>query len=129
MTDTTTTTHITDLRTVGIPVSAQAEALRFYVETLGFEKRLDVPMGEGARWIEVAPSGAGTSIALVSRPAEGPTGVDTGIRLTSGDVAADHAALKAAGVDVDAEIIPFPVPMFSFRDRDGNRLVIVGTGG
>jgi len=26
---------------------------------------------------------------------------------------------------VDAEVIPFPVPMFIFRDPDGNRLVIV----
>ena len=129
MTDTTTTTHITELRTVGIPVSAQDEALRFYTETLGFEKRLDVPMGEGERWIEVAPPGAGTSIALVRRQAHGPIGVDTGIRLTSEDVTADHAALQAAGIDVDADIIPFPVPMFSFRDPDGNRFVIVGTGG
>ena len=129
MTDTTTTTHITDLRTVGIPVAAQDEALRFYTETLGFEKRLDVPMGEGARWIEVAPPGAGASIALVRRPPDRPIGVDTGIRLTSADVAADHAALLAAGVDADPEIIPFPVPMFSFRDPDGNRLVIVGTAG
>jgi len=52
--------------------------------------------------------------------------MDTGVRLTSEDVAADHAQLKALGVDVDPEIIPFPVPMFAFRDADGNRLVIVG---
>jgi catechol 2,3-dioxygenase-like lactoylglutathione lyase family enzyme len=128
MADTTTKTHITDVRTVGIPVSAQDQAVQFYVETLGFEKRMDVPMGENERWIEVAPPGGAASIALVRRPADGPIGVDTGVRLTSRDVVADHAALQAAGVDVDAEVIPFPVPMFSFRDPDGNRLVIVGTG-
>jgi predicted enzyme related to lactoylglutathione lyase len=35
--------------------------------------------------------------------------------------------LKAAGADVDAEILRIPgVPaMFSFRDPDGNRLYIV----
>jgi hypothetical protein len=33
--------------------------------------------------------------------------------------------MRAAGVDVDAEIIPFPVPMFLFRDVDGNSLVVV----
>jgi hypothetical protein len=26
---------------------------------------------------------------------------------------------------VDAEILLYPVPMFAFRDQDGNRLVIV----
>jgi catechol 2,3-dioxygenase-like lactoylglutathione lyase family enzyme len=127
MTDTTTRTHITEVRSVGIPVSAQDDAVRFYAETLGFEKRMDVPVGEDERWIEVAPPGGGASIALV-RTADGPIGVDTGIRLTSQDVVADHAALQATGADVDAEVIPFPVPMFSFRDPDGNRLVIVGTG-
>jgi len=129
MPDTTTATHIGTVRTIAIPVSSQDEALRFYVETLGFTKGMDVPMGEGARWIEVAPPGGGASIALVRPEAGAPIGVDTGIRLTSEDVGADHAQLGAAGVDVDPEVIPVPVPMFSFRDPDGNRLVIVGTGG
>ncbi len=57
---------ITDVRTVGVPVSDQDRAIDFYVGTLGFEKRLDVDMGGGRRWIEVAPSGAATSIALVT---------------------------------------------------------------
>ena len=129
MPDTTTATHIATVRTIAIPVSSQDEALRFYVETLGFTKAMEAPMGEGARWIEVAPPGGGASIALVRPEAGAPIGVDTGIRLTSEDVGADHAQLGAAGVDVDPEVIPVPVPMFSFRDPDGNRLVIVGTGG
>ena len=122
-------THIKDVRTVGIPVAAQDAALQFYLEKLGFEKRMDATFGEGERWIEVAPPGAAVTIALVGRHAGEPVGVDTGVRLTSDDVAADHARLRDLGVDVDAEIIPFPVPMFAFRDADGNRLVIVGQGG
>jgi catechol 2,3-dioxygenase-like lactoylglutathione lyase family enzyme len=122
-------THIKDVRTVGIPVAAQEAALDFYVGKLGFEKRLDAAFGEGERWVEVAPPGASTTLALVRRPAGESGGTDTGVRLTSGDVAADHAQLQALGVDVDAEIVPFPVPMFAFRDVDGNRLVIVGQGG
>jgi predicted enzyme related to lactoylglutathione lyase len=47
------------------------------------------------------------------------------VRFSTEDAAADHRALQAGGVDVDAEIIPYPVPMFTFRDPDGNRLVIV----
>ena len=107
----------------------QDEALDFYVGKLGFEKRLDAAFGEGQRWVEVAPPGGSTTIALIRRPAGASGGTDTGVRLTSDDVAADHAQLRDLGVDVDAEIMPFPVPMFAFRDVDGNRLVIVGRGG
>jgi catechol 2,3-dioxygenase-like lactoylglutathione lyase family enzyme len=129
MSETRQMTHITDVRTVGIPVAAQEPALDFYVGKLGFEKRLDAAFGEGERWVEVAPPGGTTTIALIRRPAGESAGADTGVRLTSDDVTADHAQLRALGVDVDAEIIPFPVPMFAFRDADGNRLVVVGRGG
>ena len=129
MDDTQERTHIADVRTVGVPVTDQDAALEFYVEKLGFEKQMDAQLGEGERWVEVAPSGATTTIALVLQRAGEPIGVDTGVRFTSSDVAGDHAQLRARGVDVDAELITFPVPMFSFRDADGNRLVIVGTGG
>ena len=60
-----TRTCITEIRTVGVPVTGQDHALEFYVGKLGFEKRLDVPNGDGERWIEVAPPGAATTIALV----------------------------------------------------------------
>jgi catechol 2,3-dioxygenase-like lactoylglutathione lyase family enzyme len=127
MTDAKTLTHIGDVRTIAIPVADQERALAFYVEKLGFEKRMDAEFGQGQRWIEVAAPGASTTIAL-TRDGDG-AGTDTGIRLTSSDVAGDHAQLRERGVDVDAEIIPFPVPMFSLRDADGNRLVIVGDAG
>ena len=92
----------------------------------GPNQRLDAPFG-GARWIEVAPPGGTTSIALA---AGGSTGVDTGIRLTTADAEATHAALQAAGADVDPEILRYPgvPPMFAFRDPDGNRLVLVEAG-
>ncbi|GAA5119741.1 VOC family protein [Pseudonocardia adelaidensis] len=116
-------TRITDVTTVAVPVRDQDEALAFYVDVLGFGKRLDAPFG-GGRWVTVAPAGASTSIALV---AGDRTGVDTGIRLATADAAADHEHLRAAGVDVDAEILRYPgVPaMFTFRDADGNTLVVV----
>ena len=59
-------TPITDVRTVGVPVADQDRALAFYLEKLGFEKRLDAPVEQlGGRWIEVAPPRAATTIALV----------------------------------------------------------------
>lgn len=116
--------HITDVGTIGVPVADQERALSFYRDALGFEVGIDAPFGEGSRWVEVAPRGATTSVALV-RDAGIPPGIDTGIRFTTSDAAADHAALLERGVDVDPEVIPYPVPMFTLRDPDGNRLYVV----
>ena len=98
---TETGTRITEVRTVGVPVVDQDRALAFYVDTLGFEKRHEFPLGEGKRWIEVAPTGATTTIALVPAYEGVPAGVETGIRFTTQDADADHADLRARGVDVD----------------------------
>jgi catechol 2,3-dioxygenase-like lactoylglutathione lyase family enzyme len=116
---------ITGLHAVGIPVTDQGRAEEFY-RSLGFETRLDVPMGEDAQWIEVAPPGTAVTLALESAHAERPAGVETGIRLTTGDVDAAHAAMAAQGVDVD-DVLRWPgvPPMFAFRDQDGNGLEIV----
>jgi lactoylglutathione lyase len=117
---------ITDVRTVGVPVSDQDRALAFYGGVLGFETRLDSPF-PGGRWIEVAPPGATTTIALTATQEGTSAGVDTGVRFTTGNATADHAALSAAGVDVDPEVLRFPgvPPMFSLRDPDGNTLYVV----
>jgi catechol 2,3-dioxygenase-like lactoylglutathione lyase family enzyme len=87
------------------------------------QTRLDAPFG-GGRWLEVAPPGGTTSLALVT---DRPAGIDTGIRLTTPDAAAAHAALRAAGVDTDPEVLRYPgvPPMFAVRDPDGNRLVLL----
>ena len=125
MSKTETRTHITQVGTIGVPVADQDRALEFYVQKLGFETRMDAAFGEGQRWIEVAPPGSGTTIALAQTRTGFPAGVDTGLRLSTEDAAADHASLRERGVDVDPELIPYPVPMFTFRDPDGNRLYIV----
>jgi catechol 2,3-dioxygenase-like lactoylglutathione lyase family enzyme len=122
-------TNVTHVTTVMVPVSDQEKAIEFYVEKLGCEKRVDVPFGGGERWVEVAPSGATTTVSLVV-PREGePTGIDTRVAFATTDIDADHATLKARGVDVDEEVMrmgdPVP-PMFFFRDLEGNKLLIVG---
>ena len=124
MTDTTTTTHITGIGTVAVPVDDQERALGFYVGTLGFAIWMDAEFAPGQRWIEVAPAGAPASIALVRSRPENPAGVDTGIRLSTTNAADDHAALRAQGVEV-GELMPEPVPMFVIRDPDANTLYIV----
>lgn len=124
-----TATRLSKIGLVVVPVSDQDRAIEFYTERLGFEKRADVPFGDGYRWVEVAPAGAVTTIAIVPPPPGQPTdGQQTGIALHSADIDADHAALRAQGVDVDAEVSrmgdPVP-PIFWFRDQDGNTLMVV----
>ncbi len=114
---------------VSVTVADTDRAIDFYVNTLGFEKVVDVPMGEEMRWVEVALPGTVTTIALAPPPQDREAdGSQTGIFIDTSDVDADHAALKAAGVDVDEEVTrwgdPVP-PMFWLRDPDGNSLVIV----
>jgi catechol 2,3-dioxygenase-like lactoylglutathione lyase family enzyme len=124
-----TRTRISKVGIVVVPVSDQERAIAFYVDTLGFEKRTDVPVGDGYRWVEVAPVDAVTTIAIVPPPPGKPAGnVETGIAFHTDDVDADHAEMQANGVDVDAEVSrmgdPVP-PMFWFRDPDGNTLMVV----
>jgi catechol 2,3-dioxygenase-like lactoylglutathione lyase family enzyme len=128
MPETQTKIGITSIATVIVPVSDQDKALDFYVDTLGFEKRTDIAYGSGERWLEVAPPGAATTIAIVP-PREGdPVGVNTRVAFTTDDIDADHANLQTRGVDTDPEIMrmgdPVP-PMFFFRDPDGNNFLIV----
>jgi catechol-2,3-dioxygenase len=47
----TTATRLSKIGVVVIPVTDQERALEFYVDTLGFEKRADVPFGNGYRWV------------------------------------------------------------------------------
>jgi catechol 2,3-dioxygenase-like lactoylglutathione lyase family enzyme len=130
MSDTTTSSRITQVGTVMVPVSDQDRAIAFYTDKLGFELRADIPFGNGDRWVEVAPAGATTTIAIVA-PREGEAvGIETRVGFSTSDVDADHAGLRAAGVDVDAEVMrmgdPVP-PMFFFRDLDGNKFMVVET--
>jgi catechol 2,3-dioxygenase-like lactoylglutathione lyase family enzyme len=115
------TTMISGLSTVAIPVSDQDRA-RSLFERLGFELRFDADLGNGFRWIEVAPAGAATSIALVAAGDDLPAGIDTGIRLVAPDA---RAELIALGLDV-GELLDWQTAplMFSFQDPDGNRLYV-----
>jgi lactoylglutathione lyase len=119
-------TTITDVRTIGINVRDQAKALAFFTETLGFEKRLDAPISPTMRWVEVAPPGASTSIALNAAQDAQDVGTDTGIRFTVPDAAAEHTSMEGDGVAV-GELLQWPdvPPMFAFDDPDGNRFYIV----
>ncbi|MEO3892666.1 VOC family protein [Nonomuraea sp. B5E05] len=117
---------VTGVRTVSVPVDDQEQALRFYVDTLGFTVLRDESIPTG-RWIELAPGGDNVVVTL-EQATEGVTRGPITIRFTTDDAAAAHAALNAAGVDID-EILQWPgvPPMFAFRDPDGNAFSITET--
>src|ERR1044072_1596565 len=132
MTDTAKGTRLTEVGRVAVTVADQDRALDFYVNTLGFEKRADIPFGDGMRWIEVGPQGAPTGIALVlPREGQQASAYATGLILTSEDIDADHATLRSRGVDTDPEVqrwaAPAP-PMFGSRAADGTALRVGENG-
>src|SRR6476620_1377277 len=95
MTKLSTKLNVHTVGRVCVTVADSDRAIEFYVDTLGFEKVVDVPMGPDMRWVEVAIPGQTTTIALAPPP-EGKQagGSETGICLDTSDVDADHAALK-----------------------------------
>src|SRR3954451_21752643 len=114
--------NLTQVGRVAVSVADTDRAIDFYVNTLGFEKVVDLPMGPDSRWVEV-------TVALAPPPpGKQAGGAETGIILDTTDVDSDHAALRDAGVDVDAEVARYGEgipPMFWLRDPDGNSLCIV----
>ena len=124
---TKTASRIGEINLVIVVSTDQDRSVEFY-ESLGFEKRTDIPFGDGYRWVEVYPPNGTTGIALAPPQHENQTGVHTGISLTSDDIDATHAHFTSLGVDVDAQVArmggPVP-PMFWFRDPDHNTLMVV----
>ncbi len=55
---------ITDFGSFTLVVRNQDEALAYYTEVLGFEKRADNSMGETQRWVTVAPRDAQVELVL-----------------------------------------------------------------
>lgn len=119
-------TTITDVRSIGVNVTNQDDAIAFYVDTLGFEKRLDAPISPTMRWIEVAPPGASTSIALNVKDGASGEAADTGIRFVVPNAEAEHASMHERGVNV-GELLRWDgvPPMYTFDDPDGNRFYVV----
>jgi catechol 2,3-dioxygenase-like lactoylglutathione lyase family enzyme len=123
---TITSSHITGIRTVSIPVESQDGALRFYVDTLGFTLLRDAPTPNG-RWIELAPGDDSVILTLEPAAANMTRGA-IGVRFTTDDIEDAHAALTDRKVEAD-DILRWPgIPaMFAFRDPDGNAYSITAT--
>jgi catechol 2,3-dioxygenase-like lactoylglutathione lyase family enzyme len=117
-------------------VDDQDEALRFYTEKLGFEKKTDEPMGPDARFITVAPEQDDTvEIYLDSvKGMEGEeadrraamVGEQPALAFTVDDCHAAYETLRERGVEFTSEPEEQPYGIQAVaRDLYGNGLVLV----
>jgi len=95
------------LARVTVVVRDYDEAIAYYTDSLGFELVEDTPVGNGKRWVVVAPRG-GAGAALLLAKAANPRQLDrvgdqTGGRvflfLHTDDFQRDYARYRARGVE------------------------------
>ena len=122
---------ITTVTHASIWVKDQDEALKFYRDTLGFKVVSDNATSmPGYRWLTVAPpqqDGFELVLNLATTPEQlagvGRQGI---FILTSSDIRADYAALKAAGVKIQTDVNVNPWGSdFVFEDLYGNDFDVV----
>jgi lactoylglutathione lyase len=100
--DSPSPTTVSNIGVVMFTVADQDAALAFYTEKLGFEVRGDSRFGEHGemRWLEVAPPGSRTRLALNPPMFDEPGGSSIGVE--TADVLGEHARLTAVGgIDLD----------------------------
>ena len=121
-----------------IPVLDQDKALTFYTETLGFVKKVDIPLSEHSRWLTVVSREDPEGIEILLEPAPNhfePAKVyqkalfDAGIPYTqfsSANVQRDYDRLKSAGVEFSVAPTEFgTVKIAVFNDTCGNHIQLV----
>ena len=96
------------IRLSSVFVGDQEKALRFYTETLGFEKKVDMPVGE-FRWLTVVSPEEPAAAELVLEPNANPAAAtyqsamhESGIPLASfqvDDIDNEYQRLAAVGVE------------------------------
>lgn len=94
------------LAMVTLVVSDYDKAIAWFTGKLGFALLSDTPLGDGKRWVVVAPpQGSGGRLLLAKAVGEvqsarigDQTGGRVGFFLETDDFARDHAAFSAAGV-------------------------------
>jgi uncharacterized glyoxalase superfamily protein PhnB len=120
---------ISNIHSTTVVVADQDKALDFYVNTLGWEKAIDQPMGPEMRFLTVVPPGATTQLVLAHPGWAGDDlkrGGHTGISFTTTDVDADYKTLSERGVQFmkPVETMPWGDKATWFYDIDGNEFFL-----
>lgn len=115
---------INSFEIISVPVADQQRALQFYRDVLGFDLLREEPMGPSAKWIQLAPKGCATTVALVTWfDAMRPGGLQ-GVMLNVTDIDGDHRDLSARGLKL-TEIQQQPWGRYAmFSDPDGNGWIL-----
>jgi len=109
---------------VSVPVSDQEKSKKFYLDVVGFDLIREEPMGPGMKWIQLAPKGCATTIALVNWFDTMRPGGLQGVMLNVTDIEQDHATLTARGLKL-SDIKQEPWGRFvTFSDPDGNGWIL-----
>jgi catechol 2,3-dioxygenase-like lactoylglutathione lyase family enzyme len=115
---------INSVEIISVPVADQQRAKEFYRDILGFDLLREEPMGPSAKWIQLAPQGCATTIALVTWFDSMRPGGLQGVMLNVTDIDRDHRDLEARGLKL-SEIQQQPWGRYAtFSDPDGNGWIL-----
>ena len=127
------------INTIGgkvVMVSDQKKAVDFYTKKLGFDLRVDMPIGK-VHWIEVAPKHSQSSISLMEpnpkmmskeelARAKKEIGMFTGVWFYTGDIKSTYEDLKKKGVNITPpEKQEWGGIISILKDQDGNGFHLV----
>ncbi len=121
---------ISYMHSATVVVANQDAALDFYVNALGWEKALDVPMEGAMRFLTVVPPGARTQLVLGDTSWHGEdtrSTKSTGITLVAPDIDATYETLTARGVRFKEPValMPWGKKATWFYDLDGNEFHLI----
>ncbi|NOD63033.1 MULTISPECIES: VOC family protein [unclassified Ruegeria] len=119
-----------NLHAVTLVVPDYDAAISFYTETLKFQLLQDIDLGDGKRWVLIAPPGSNGSSLLLAK-ADGPnqeaaignqTGGRVGFFLQTDDFSRDHTDMLVRGVTFEESPRSEPYGQVAvWRDPFGNR--------
>ncbi|WNJ17880.1 VOC family protein [Pontibacter sp. G13] len=126
------------IKVVSVPVLDQQKALDFYTDLLGFEKKVDIPVGGGNRWLTVVSKKDPNGPELLLEPAPNhfePSKVyqealmEAGIpcmQLYVDDIQAEYDRLSSSGVEFSVKPSEMgPVMVAIFHDTCGNLIQLI----
>jgi len=125
-----------NIKLTSVSIGDYDKALKFYTQVLGFVKKRDIPLGQGARWITVVSPDEPDGVELLLEPnADYPAMkalkeslVKDGIPFTAfqvDDLQEEYLQLKALGVEFSMEPTDMGTTSVAvFDDTCGNLIQI-----